>query len=71
MCCRSGKPIAVGTGSYDYSLQTELDYRTLYDGNIAMERLLADQRAVNILVVLADEVGQSTSEAMPKSLLDM
>lgn len=65
-------PIFVKTGSYDYFIRTERDYRSLYDEKTSLETLFADPRALKVLEEDAPEVIKSTDrsdrEAMSKGL---
>lgn len=67
--------MTVAAGSYDYTVRTQRDYRTLYDGDTPMERLLADMRAMAVLERhlpgTVQRIDRTDAEAMSKSVNDL
>ena len=61
-------------GSYDFTIKTNRNYRSLYNAMTSYERLFADDRAVEVLKKHVPEVYLGTNredpEAMSKSLSD-
>ena len=68
------EPLLLPTGSYDYYISTQKDYRALYNADTTFERLFADDRAVEILKKYVPEIycgtNREDTEAMSKSLSD-
>ena len=62
------------TGSYDFTIETKRNYRSLYSATTSYERLFADDRAVEVLKKHVPEIYYGTDrkdrEAMSKSLAD-
>lgn len=62
----------LSTGSYDFTIRTQKDYRTLYSADTPYERLFHDSRAVEIIKKYVPEVYSGTDrkdeEAMSKGL---
>lgn len=66
------EPVTVASGSYDYIVRTERDYRSPYDEHTSLETLFADPRALRVLKEDAPEIVEATDpedkEAMSKGL---
>ncbi len=64
----------LATGSYDFQIETQKDYRALYSASTPYERLFEDGRAVEVLKKYLPEIWHGTDrtdvEAMSKSLSD-
>ena len=69
------KPHTLDAGKYDFTITTSKDYRLLYTADTPYERLITDERALDILKKYLPDVVSSTKpddqEAMSKSLKDM
>ena len=75
ICMPEQESVMVNAGSYDYTIRTKKDYRSLYHGDTPVRTLLEDARAVAVLDQYlpgtAQGVDRSDAEAMSKSLYDM
>ena len=75
ICLPEQESVTVKSGSYDYTIRTKKDYRSLYHGDTPVRTLLEDARAVAVLDQYlpgtAQGVDRSDAEAMSKSLYDM
>ena len=75
ICLPEQEPFLVTAGSYDYTIQTEKDYRCLYHAETPVRTLLEDDRAVAILdrylPGTVQSIDRSDAEAMSKSLNQM
>ena len=75
ICLPEQEPFLVTAGSYDYTIQTEKDYRCLYHAETPVRTLLEDDRAVEILnrclPGTVPGIDRSDAETMSKSLNQM
>ena len=75
ICLPEQEAIKQCAGVYEYTIHTKRDYRALYREDTPLERLLDDQRAVEILDRLLPGMVPATNradaEAMSKSLADL
>ena len=72
VCLPEQEPFAVDAGTYDYTIRTERNYRSLYKVTTRFETLLKDERAIAVLDEcmpgFVDSIDRNDKEAMSRSL---